>query len=1011
MVVGASVRERFDIFLSYAHCDGEAVRLLVGALEDRGLAVYRDAEEIVDFEGITGSVERGLAHSRALVAYYSATYPSRRACQWELTAAFVAAQRMGDPRRRVLVVNPEHRADHIEPVELRDELFRAAPAVGDQQALAAVAQSIADHVAGLEGLLGEVAPLVPPAWYPEQRTGSARFVGRLGEMWALHSALQASGLGMITGAVSNVAQVRGLGGVGKSLLAEEYALRFGAAYPGGVFWLRGFGHGEGSLDAGQREAARTDQLERLAARVGIDAGDDVQGALGRWLGGLGQPCLWVVDDLASALDGELGGWLAPHPAAKTLITTRSREYDALGGRTELGELPEAEALELLTKRRNPRTDEEILAAETIAAELGYHPLALDVAAAAVRYQPFASFLGALREPSEDWLDRLTAELRDALPNEHERSIARTLSRSIELLGEGGLDFLRLASVLAAAPVSGELVAAVFAAVDGLDMLHAAARESSAVDEVRSLSLAEEVGELAWRVHALVSRTVKFTDPAPERCEALRHAAIKVLADDLVAIVDPRAHARLKDTVAHARELTQRAADPSELSLLGGVAFYDYQRGDYASASMLWQRQLEGQTLLSDEHPGTIATLANLAEALHAKGDRAGARKLHEQVVEANRRVLGEEHPDTLNALSNFAATLWAQGDLAGARALQEQVAEASRRVLGEDHPGTVNSLHGLAAVLWAQGDLAGARTLQERVAEIRVRVLGHEHPDSLISLGNLAATLQAQGDFAAARNLWQQVAETQRTTLGEEHPHTLASLHGLAATLWDEGNLTAGIKLEEQVAEARRRVLGEEHPDTLDSLNGLAAALQAQGDLPGAKTLREEVAATLRRALGEEHPDTLTSLSNLAATLQAQRDLAGARRLHEQVAEARRKVLGEEHPDTLDSLNNVAVTLATQGDVVDARELFARIADTRRRVLGEEHPATLTSLSNLAATLQAQGDLAAARRLHEQVAEARRTVLGDEHPATIISLNYLRALSQLETASSAESRAPATRRD
>jgi hypothetical protein len=78
----------------------------------------------------------------------------------------------------------------------------------------------------------------------------------------LASALQASGFGMITGAVSAVAQLRGLGGVGKSLLAEEYALRFGGAYPGGVFWLRGLGEGEGGLDAGKREAERDTRSKR-----------------------------------------------------------------------------------------------------------------------------------------------------------------------------------------------------------------------------------------------------------------------------------------------------------------------------------------------------------------------------------------------------------------------------------------------------------------------------------------------------------------------------------------------------------------------------------------------------------------------------------------------------------------------------------------------------------------------------------------------------------------------------
>ena len=343
-------------------------------------------------------------------------------------------------------------------------------------------------------------------------------------------------------------------------------------------------------------------------------------------------------------------------AAKTLITTRSREYDAFGRHSDLGELPEPEALELLTKRRQPQTEEETIAATAIAAELGYHPLALDVAAAALRYQPFVSFLDALREPSEDWLERLTAQLRDELPNGHERSIARTLSRSIDRLGDAGRDFLRLASVLAAAPVSGHLVTAVFAAVDGLDQRHASERQLKALDDVRSLSLAEGAGELAWRVHALVSRTVTFTDPAPDRRAALRKAAIEILTAELAAIVNPSAHARLTDVMPHARELTGRANDEDTVTLLGWVGRYDYERGDYQSATTLFQRQLETrQTLLGEEHPDTLTSLNNLAGTLWAQGDLTGARKLQEQVADAHRRVLGDEHPATLTSLGNLAA--------------------------------------------------------------------------------------------------------------------------------------------------------------------------------------------------------------------------------------------------------------------------------------------------------------------------------------------------------------------
>jgi hypothetical protein len=46
-----------------------------------------------------------------------------------------------------------------------------------------------------------------------------------------------------------------------------------------------------------------------------------------------------------------------------------------------------------------------------------------------------------------------ALLRESLPTGHDRSITRTVLKSIQLLGEEGRGFLRLASGLAVAPIS------------------------------------------------------------------------------------------------------------------------------------------------------------------------------------------------------------------------------------------------------------------------------------------------------------------------------------------------------------------------------------------------------------------------------------------------------------------------------------------------------------------------------------------------------------------------------
>jgi len=324
----------YDIFFSYPHKDLKEVNRILEAFRAKGLNVWIDQSEIQDYASITRSIIEGVAHSKVLLAYNSLNYAHSRACQWELTAAFLAAQREGDPRQRVLIINPKENAEHIHPVELRDELFQKAPA--DQQGIDSLAASVATHVSAIEGTIGEIRPLIQPRWFGKKGTGSNRFVGRLPDMWHIHSSLHSAEVPIITGATSTTVQIHGMGGLGKSLLAEEYALRYAAAFPGGVYWLRAFGNDDvkAAMGPDEREAERIRQIRDIAAAYGIPVKDrspeEIEAHLARKLGN-NEPFLWVVDDMPSGMDVEtLDRWLAPHPLGKTLITTRTKEYNSLG---------------------------------------------------------------------------------------------------------------------------------------------------------------------------------------------------------------------------------------------------------------------------------------------------------------------------------------------------------------------------------------------------------------------------------------------------------------------------------------------------------------------------------------------------------------------------------------------------------------------------------------------------------------------------------------------------------
>jgi tetratricopeptide (TPR) repeat protein len=732
--------ERYDVFISYRRKDSDRVRPLIDALKSLGISVWFDQDEIEEFAPITDKIRDGLANSKALLVWYSVDYPRSRPCQMELTAAFIAAQREGDPRQRVWVINPEATANHIQPVELRDEQYAQAPKSSAEYT------SLADHVvkklADIKTHLDAVIPLIAPQQYGRKLVTTRDFVGRVPDLWKLHSALHGAESAIITGeSPTGLAQVSGMGGVGKSLLAEEYALRFSAAYPGGIFWLRALGNDatRPTLTTDQQEAVRSDEFRNVAIQLGIDVrGLDsmqIEAAIVAKLNRDHQNrFLWIVDDLASGLTSDAArAWLAPHPSGKTLITTRSREYEAIGNSIRLDVLEPNEAYELLCRYREPVGAEEEEAAHAIAANLGYHPLALAVCSRALEakagLQSFGEFHGALGNQSQDELE-LAKEFAGVLPSGHEPSVAATLLRSVRSLGEAGRDFLRMASLLATAPIPPSLVASVFSIIDRLDETQARHRTALAISQAEKASLSELSDDNARTVHALVSRAIRFSEPNVERRDALYNGIITALDKILPAVADIRTHQRLSLEVLHARELCNPNIDnlgSATLALL--VARHDYERGTYASA-----------------------------------------RALQEKVLEIRRRILGEEHLNTLMSMNDLALTLRAQGDLKDARVLQEKALQISRHILGEERLDTLTSMNNLALTLRDQGDLKDARGLQEKALEIRRRIQKEEHPDMLMSMNNLAETLRTQGDIKGARELQEKVLEIRRRILGEEAP-------------------------------------------------------------------------------------------------------------------------------------------------------------------------------------------------------------------------------------------------
>ncbi|MEU3184463.1 tetratricopeptide repeat protein [Streptomyces sp. NPDC006923] len=991
---------RDDIFFSYPRADRDAVLPLVNALRATGLTVFLDESGIDEFEGITSTIRSALAGARLFLAYYSLAYPTRPACQWELLTAFRAASALGRPSERILVINPEQDPGHIQPVPLRDARFAAS---AEPSSMSRLVRRVQEVAADSPGCLGDSIEAARPVWRPDEHLGSDRFVGRVNDFWRLHDALHAYEYPATHDeAGGGQAVIIGLGGVGKTLLAEQYARRFGSFYPGGIYWFTAAAshspdsaatHGADADEAMNGEI-RAQHYQQVATALGLDSARldplQIREAARRHIEETGKPCLWVVDDipgrLAPAVIRELA---APHPLGRTVMTTRWRGYPLAP--VDVDVLRPAEAYHLLTSARAPADAAEEDAARTLTDRLGSHSLAIDLIRGCLADQPgltYAELLGELADTQHgDAFQRLVDDLFTHIPTDHTRDIAATFTRSLQHLDENALTLLRVTATLAPAPLPERLLTAISATLHNTDDKTALRMNRRALQAAQRRSLVRQNGTQppSWFVHALVSRTLTLQQGADALRPSLHLAAVAATTRLMRPVYTP-GRLDLADIAPHARALTEEADSDAVLTLLDSVGRYDAETGQLAGALHHYKRQVDASTALhGHDHPRTIGARSNLASTRLAAGNYREAIELMAPALAASVRIWGPDHPNVPALRGNLASAHRAAGDFRTATGLQEQALAESARILGPEDPLTLLFRNNLAGIHQEAGDLGQAISLYEQILTDSERVLGPDHPTTLNLRHNLASARRSAGDLTRAVPAFEQILTDRHRVLGPDHPDTLTSRIHVGDAYRTAGHEAEALPLLTAAATDSERVLGPDHPITLHSRHSLALCLLGTGDLGRAISLLEGVLADRDRILSPDHPDILVSRTNLAdAYRMTGRPNRAIPLLARTVVDAER-VLGPDHPRSLTARHNLADAHEAAGDPLKAIRLLEHVLVDRERVLGPSHPDVLASRNSLAGAHLSAGNLERAAPLAEQVFADAERILGPDHPNTLIA--------------------------
>ncbi|GAA4028730.1 MULTISPECIES: FxSxx-COOH system tetratricopeptide repeat protein [Streptomyces] len=781
------------VFISHAGADRAWAEWVAWQLTDAGCTVVLDLWEPSPGEDLRLRAERELSTAQMVVLLLSGGH---RTPSQVLSAVGGAAGPVIPVRLDDTPVPPE--LDGVQAVNLagvagpdaRERLVRAVtgPSLPAEDSPAA-------HLTGEGrlrrlGLAGPRLPgSVPRVWNLPQR--HPRFTGRDTTLNRLRDRLTQGSPVVVTG----------MGGVGKTHLALEYAYRFAGEYEL-AWWVGSEPIAEQLAELALRTGAATAETPPAEAAEALKA--DLR-TRSRWL--------LVFDDASPE-------HVAPHlpeGVGHVLLTSRAPHWEGLAAEFAVEPFTRAESVALLRSALPSAAAPEL---DTLASRLSDLPLALEVA---------ASTLEDERMNVEEYLRLLSASTADAGDQAPYRPFTETVRLTLEQLRESGppsaVPLLFGWALLATAPfpldaLSGTAAVLPEALADVLPPPDELPEVLSALQR-HSLVLVQNGAVLIHRATLSVLRDLL---PDLARSEAAR-VAEALLVSALPDNGDDPARERWTDLLPHLL-----AVAPGDLVTAEGRSAVCYacrllmERGEAAAARERLEQLIAGWSgVLGHDDPHSLLAATYLAEALRRTGSEDLARQLLEEVLERRRLVLGEDHPETLTTAALLAVRLGEADDLGGACALGEDTLARMRRVLGEDHRVTLATAANLSVDLRLLGHTHSALRLLEEVLVRRRRVLGEDHPDSLAAAADLAVLQAGLGAKEAARSLAEEVFVRRSRVLGDLHQDTMATAALLITLLTDLGERDAAQDLAAYMSGRSTRTLGTRGVRVPDTPSGLAA--------------------------------------------------------------------------------------------------------------------------------------------------------------------------------------------